>query len=213
VSADVFSQLLGADEADARCYGVVVGVVTNNQDPEKLGRVQLRLPWMDEKVQSPWARVASPMSGKDRGLWLLPEVDDEVLVAFEHGSPDTPYVLGGLWNGQDTPPATNEDGKNDERFLKSRSGHVIRLSDKSGEEHIEIVDKSAKNKIVISTKDDSITVEASGDITIKAGGTLKLSGRDVEVTSTAAAKVEAGQGMDLKASAQLNVKGAMVNIN
>ncbi len=72
------------------------------------------------------------MAGAGRGLYILPEVDDEVLVAFEHGNPSTPYVLGGLWNGKDKPPEANSDGKNNMRVLKSRSGHVIRLDDTAG---------------------------------------------------------------------------------
>ena len=86
------------------------------------------------------------MAGKERGLYFLPEVDDEVLVAFEHGSPDAPYVLGGLWNGKDVPPESNADGKNDRRSIMSRSGHVIRLNDKEGEEQIEIVDAERQQR-------------------------------------------------------------------
>ena len=83
-------------------------------------------------------------------------------------------MLGGLWNGEDTPPESNADGKNDRRSITSRSGHVIRLTDTDGEEQIEIIDSSANNSIVISTKDNSIKVSADGDITIKAGGKLTL---------------------------------------
>ena len=199
---------------ESRVGGVVVGVVTNNQDPEKMGRVKVRFPWLSDADESNWARVASPMAGKDRGLFLLPEVDDEVLVAFEHGDLRFPYVVGSLWNGSDAPPAVNGDGKNNVRVIKSRSGHVVRLTDEDGKEKIEIVDKSGKNSIVIDTAENTLTVTADKDIVLKApNGSIKLDAQKVEVKTSADAKVEAGGGMDLKASGQMNVKGATVNIN
>ena len=211
---DVFSQLMGPSEVATRFYGVAFAIVTNNKDPDGIGRVKVKLPWMDDQTESDWARVVAPMAGKDRGFYFLPEVDDEVLVAFEHGSPDRPYVLGALWNGKDKPPETNADGKNHVRVIKSRSGHVIRLTDKDGEEKIEIIDKSAKNSIVISTKDNTITISADADVAIQAGkGKLKLSGNGIEIKSKAEIKIEASQTMDLKAGPQLNIKGQMVNIN
>src|SRR5215510_16339114 len=115
-----------------RLNGVMVGVVTNNQDPEGLGRVKVRFPWFSNEDESGWARIAAPMAGKERGIYFLPEVDDEVLVAFEHGRVDHPYVLGCLWNGQDTAPENNNDGENNHRTIKSRSGHVVRLNDAAG---------------------------------------------------------------------------------
>lgn len=211
---NVFSQLISSAEADGRFYGVAFGIVTNNQDPEGLGRVRLKLPWMADDAESNWARIVTPMAGPDRGCYFLPEVDDEVLVAFEHGSPEFPYVLGGLWNGKDKPPASNSDGKNDVRVIKSRSGHVIRLTDTDNAEQIEIIDKSTKNSIVISTKDKTITISADADIVIQsANGKLQLSGKGVEITSQANVKIEATDSMDLKSNAVLNIKGAQVNIN
>jgi uncharacterized protein involved in type VI secretion and phage assembly len=199
---------------ESRVEGVVVGVVTNNQDPEKMGRVKVKFPWLSDEDESSWARVASPMAGKDRGLFLLPEVDDEVLVAFEHGDPRFPYVLGALWNGKDTPPADNADGKNNVRVLKSRSGHVVRLTDEDGKEKIEIIDKSEKNSIVIDTAENTITITAEKDIVLSAPkGTVKLDAQKVEVKSSADSKVEAGGGLNLKASGQMVVKGATVDIN
>jgi uncharacterized protein involved in type VI secretion and phage assembly len=154
------------------------------------------------------------MAGAGRGLYRLPEVNDEVLVAFEHGRPDSLYVLGGLWNGKDKPPESNQDGKNDVRAITSRSGHVIRLTDTKDDERIEIIDKTGKNRIVIAAKDNTITIGGDADITVQsANGKLSLSGKGVEISSQAAVKIEAEQSMDLQAKAQLNVKGATVNIN
>src|SRR4051812_31769405 len=85
-------------ERTGRIYGVVVGVVTNNQDKEGLGRVKVKFPWLSDADESNWARIATPMAGASRGVFFLPEVDDEVLVVFEQGLVSRPYVLGGLWN-------------------------------------------------------------------------------------------------------------------
>lgn len=198
----------------SRISGVAVGVVTNNQDPDKLGRVKVRFPWLSDDDESQWARVAALMAGNDRGTYFLPEVDDEVLVAFEHGDIRFPYIVGALWNGKDAPPATNDDGKNNIRVIKSRSGHVVRLNDEDGKETIEIIDKSEKNSIVVDTAKNTITITSDKDITLKASnGTITLDAQKIAVKSSADAKVEAGGGMDVKASGTLNLKGATVNIN
>jgi uncharacterized protein involved in type VI secretion and phage assembly len=198
----------------SRIFGVAVALVTNNQDPDGVGRVKLRFPWLSDEDESQWARIAAPMAGKDRGAYFLPEVDDEVLVAFEHGDIRFPYVVGMLWNSKDTPPAANGDGKNNVRVIKSRSGHIVRLNDEDGKESVEIIDKSAKNSIVIDTAKNTITIVSEKDITLQAAnGTITLDAQKVAVKSSADAKVEAGGGMDVKASATLNIKGATVNIN
>jgi uncharacterized protein involved in type VI secretion and phage assembly len=207
-------EMRGNPEATGRLFGVVVGIVTNNQDPDGGGRVKVRFPWLSDTEESFWARVAAPMAGGGRGAYFLPEVDDEVLVSFEHGDLRFPYVLGALWNGKDAPPADNSDGKNNLRVIKSRSGHVIKLNDEDGKETIEIVDKSGKNSIVIDTAKNTLTITTDKDIALSAPqGTIKLDAQKVEIKSSADTKVEAGAGMDVKASATLNIKGATVNIN
>ena len=210
---EVFDHLVEPPRADGQFYGVAIGVVTNNKDPEGLGRVKLVLPWMADDAESNWARVATPMAGGGRGCYFLPEVGDEVLVAFEHGSPESPYVVGALWNGKDRPPVSNADGRNDVREIRSRSGHVIRLTDTGKAERIEIIDAGGRNSIVLSTKDNKITITAGADIVISAAGKLELSGNGVEITSKADVKVEAKSALTASASGQLNIKGKLVNIN
>jgi uncharacterized protein involved in type VI secretion and phage assembly len=198
----------------ARIAGVAVAVVTNNQDPDKLGRVKVRFPWLSDNDESHWARVAAPMAGNQRGVYFLPEVDDEVLVAFEHGDFRFPYVVGALWNGKDAPPATNDDGKNNIRVIKSRSGSLIRLNDEKGKETIEIVDKSGKNSIVLDTAKNTVTITSDQDITLKAPkGTITLDAQTVTVKSSSNSKFQAGAGMDVKATGTLTLKGSTVNIN
>lgn len=214
MDVEVLQALFAPPDRRSRFYGVTVGVVTNNQDPDGLGRVKVRLPWLSDEDESHWARVLTPMAGNDRGLYFLPEVDDEVLVAFEHGLVEFPCVLGALWNGQDAPPAKSDDGKNNIRVIKSRSGHVIRLNDEDGKEKIEIIDKSEKNSIIFDTAENTITITTGKDITLSATqGTIKLDAQKIEINSAADAKIKAGAGMDVEASATMNIKGATVNIN
>jgi uncharacterized protein involved in type VI secretion and phage assembly len=214
INTDAWRALLTPVAQPGRFYGVVVGIVTNNQDPENMHRVKVRFPWLSNDVESNWARVAAPMSGKDRGAYFLPEVDDEVLVAFEHGLVDHPFVVGSLWNGKDGAPESNADGENNHRTIKSRSGHILRLNDKSGNETIEIIDKSGKNKIIIDTAKNSITIEAQSDITIKSTtGKLTMQANGIEMKSQMGVSVEAAQNMDLKANAIVTVKGAMIRLN
>ena len=213
----LFDALLDAEAREAasrRIIGVVVGLVTNNKDPEGLGRVKVKFPWLSDADESDWARVAAPMAGNDRGAYFLPEVDDEVLVAFEHGDARSPYVVGALWNGKDTPPAKNDDGKNNLRLIKSRSGHTIKLNDEDGKETIEILDKSKQNSIVIDTSENTITITSEKDITLSASkGAIKLDAQKIELKSSADTKIEAGDKMDVKSGATMTIKGATVNIN
>jgi uncharacterized protein involved in type VI secretion and phage assembly len=213
----LFDALLDAEAREAasrRIIGVVVGLVTNNKDPEGLGRVKVKFPWLSDTDESDWARVAAPMAGNDRGAYFLPEVDDEVLVAFEHGDARSPYVVGALWNGKDAPPAKNDDGKNNLRMIKSRSGHTIKLNDEDGKETIEILDKNKRNSIVIDTSENTITITSEKDITLSASkGAIKLDAQKIELKSSADTKIEAGDKMDVKSGATMTIKGATVNIN
>jgi uncharacterized protein involved in type VI secretion and phage assembly len=196
-----------------RIYGVVVAIVTNTKDPEAMGRVKLKYPWLGDDAEGYWARIVTPMAGKEMGIYFPPAVEDEVLVAFEQGDVRFPYVIGSLWNGKDKPPVKNDDGKNDVRLIKSRSGHTIRLNDEGGKEKIEIIDKSGKNSISIDTAANSITITSANDVTISARGTIQLDAKKIAIRSSADTRIESGAGMDVQASAAMNIKGATVNIN
>jgi uncharacterized protein involved in type VI secretion and phage assembly len=212
--AELLQSLLEPADADGSVHGVVVGIVTNNRDPQGLHRVKVKFPWLSLADESHWARVAAPMAGNDRGAYFLPEVDDEVLVAFEHGSVDHPFVLGALWNGKDKAPENNDVGSNDNRGFKSRSGHILRLGDAAGKECVEIIDKTGSNRIVITSSDNKISIEAVGDIDIvSSSGKLTLSGLSVEIKSQAGIKVQAGTTVDVNANAQVSIQGALVKLN
>lgn len=223
---DVLSPKGGTNEP-GRFFGVVIGVVTNNQDPNGMARVRVKFPWLSDDNESWWARMAVPMGGSGRGTYFLPEVDDEVLVAFEHGDVRSPYVVGALWNGKDAPPTTNSDGKNNIRVIHSRSGHLIRLDDTqssekvevisksgalvrlddtSGSEKIEVIDKTGSNKMTISSSDNSMKLECNGKMTFHAA-------QGIEMTSDMDVKISANTTMDVESTAPMTIKGATVSIN
>jgi uncharacterized protein involved in type VI secretion and phage assembly len=203
---------------DGRVEGVAIGIVTNNKDDEGLGRIKVRYPWREDKQESYWARPAMPGAGKNRGFFWVPEVEDEVLLAFDKGKIEHPYYLGSLWNGKDKPPANNDDGEDDTKLIRTRSGHEFRLFDKSGQEtvelksraghhllfddssgsaKIEIKDSSGSNRIVIETTPNSITIESGTSLTIK----------------SQTIDIEAGANMTIKSSGTLTIQGTIVQIN
>jgi uncharacterized protein involved in type VI secretion and phage assembly len=212
---------------DKRMYGVTVGIVTNNQDPDKLGRVKVKLPIRklssEGDTETDWARVSVPMAGKQRGMFFLPEVDDEVLVAFLDGDINCPYIIGGLWNDKDTPPETNEDGKNNIRKIKSRSGHQITFNDEEGKEKIEIKTKSGDYILLEDTKkieikdksgNNSITIDSSGNsVALKGQNSISIkSDTKVEIEAGGNKIVIDSSGIKIESSAQLNIKGNMVTV-
>lgn len=191
--------------------GVVIGIVTQNQDPNGMGRVKVRFPWLAEEAESPWARIATPMAGNDRGFMFIPEVDDEVLVAFEHGDFNRPYVLGALWNGVDKPPLPPAESIN-KRIIKTRSGHIIRLDDTAGKEKIEIIDKTEKNHVTFDAARNVITVEATTEVVIKGGQKLTLTAPEVSISGDRQVTIR-GAAIESAASGTQKISGAIVEIN
>jgi len=216
----ILDVLRSEEKSVRRIDGVTGGIVTNNQDPDGLGRVKIKFPWLSDENETDWVRIATLMAGGERGSFFLPEVGDEVLVAFEHGDINHPVVIGALWNGVDKPPETNSDGRNNIRKIKSRSGHEIIfnddntamqekieihtnsghkivLDDSVGQEKIEIVDKTGNNKIVIDSVQNSMNIESVLQLKIKA----------------TIVEIEATTSLSLKSNAVLTIQGLPVRIN
>ena len=191
---------------ESKIYGVVAGIIINNKDPDKMGRVKVKIPRISGDEESNWARVVSFMGGKERGGFFLPEVDDEVLVAFEYGDINMPYIIGSLWNGIDKPPEENADGKNNIRVIKSRSGHIIKLDDTENNEKIEIVDKTQKNMIIVDTKNNKISIKSDKDIEISApNGKISIEAKEIQTKSTESTKIEAKE-IQTKSSASTKIE-------
>lgn len=190
--------------------GVYPAVVTNNVDDQDMGRVKVAFPWLSEGLESAWARLAAPGAGASRGMFWLPEVNDEVLVAFEHGDFNSPYVIGSLWNGQDTPPESVnqavQGGKVELRTFKTREGHTLRFADESAGSFIEIVDAQGLNQIKLDMKSNKLTITSKGDVVINSTG-------QTEISATTTISIKASASLSIEASGPVSLKGATVNIN
>ena len=214
------SDLLPQQGGGGRIYGVVVGVVTDVNDVKGLNRVKVKFPWLPNgplgvPIEGPWARVVTPMAGNGRGLWLLPQVDDEVAVMFEHGDPNHPYVIGALWNGQDKPPVAAGSPPPQMAVLKSKSGHTITLDDTNGAEKITVVDKTGKNQIVIDSTQSTVAITGAQGLTITAtqgniglaasAGDVTVSCNNFNVTAQQAYSIAGNTTGEVKANAGLKV--------
>jgi uncharacterized protein involved in type VI secretion and phage assembly len=169
-------------------YGVYPAVVTDVRDPDGQGRVKVRLPWSPDHAGSgyeAWARPATLMAGDGRGTWFVPDINDEVLVAFEAGDPRRPYVLGSLWNGSDKPPESMDgSGQNNLRVIKSRRGHRISLDDSAGQETL-IVETPGGQKITMHDSPASVEIVDSN------GNSAKFESSGVTITTSAKVTVTA----------------------
>jgi uncharacterized protein involved in type VI secretion and phage assembly len=150
-------------------FGVVPAIVTSLDDPKKQGRIKLKFPKLSSSLESAWAPVAAPLAGKQRGAFFMPERGDEVLVAFEDGSFNSPYIIGFLWNGVDMPPET--DSQN--RVIMTPGGHTLRFED--GNEKKIVLKSSSGQTITLDDTENSITLEGGGRILKMSNGVVQIS--------------------------------------
>lgn len=199
------TDLLGGGASGNRGWGsLVVGVVTNNGDPDDIGRVKVKFPTLTEDDESGWARVVSPGAGPDRGLQWIPEVDDEVLVGFELDDKARPVVLGGLWSRTDKPPdpALVSAGKVNGRLLKSRNGHHLLLTD----------DPTAAVELTLVGDSAAMLHLEQADSTLRGETKLVITAKEIQVKATQKLQLEAPQ-MTLEATGPLVLKGNPIQLN
>ena len=222
--------------------GVVIALVKGLKDPDGQGRIQLEYPWLSSKNQSAWAPLAVPLAGKKRGMFFMPEVGDEALVAFEHGDFDHPFIVGFLWNGVDVPPDTGIDTS--VRRLWTVSGHVMDFDDRDGKQaittttqggqeftmednsaaislslrqnghHIDL--KESEGTITITTKNGQ-KLELSdqpGMITLQtaSGNTIKIEPAQVEVSALGSSIRIDASGVTVQTASILNVNCSVANV-
>ena len=183
--------------------GVVVAIVTDNNDPNNVGRVKLKFPWLDDNYESDWARLCQLGAGPNSGAVWIPEVNDEVLVAFEHGDIRRPYVVGNLYNGQDKPNEGSglfDNGKVKRRGFISRKGHKFIFFDDDNKKGIALISEDGNFKISLNETNKEIHIKSSEKITVE-------SGKDMVLKSGADLNIEAQQGLTVKAGAKLTLKG------
>lgn len=204
-----------SDPTDQRFFGVTIAQVVSNLDSTGEGRVQVRLPWMPGL--EPWARVASPSAGPDCGIFFIPQADDEVLVAFNHGDLRDAFVIGSLWNGSDAPPRRSPTDPRNLRVVATPAGHEIELDDSarsititSATGHTVSITPNAielaagDTAKVVLKKSGHIELTAKVEVKIEAA-TLKLSGTTVEIAGKGSATIDGGSSC--------TVKGGVVRVN
>jgi uncharacterized protein involved in type VI secretion and phage assembly len=207
-------RLSQTDQTGSRSCRLVVGIVSDTKDPQGIGRVKVTIPHENNFVP-PWARVAAPMAGNDRGCYFPMQANDEVLVAIVGGDARhvtcEAYVLGVMWNGKDKPPVDNSQGENDVCVIKSRGGDEIRISDAEGDKSIQIV--CGDNSIRIDKESNTVTITSAGDITLSAkNGKITLDAKTVHATATGEAKLQ-GDTADVSGNNGLKLHGSSVDIN
>src|SRR6185295_13921638 len=178
--------------------GVQLAIVVANQDGEGNPgyRVKVKFPWLNDQETTFWARIAVPMSGNERGTYVLPEIDDQLLVVFEHGDVGRPLVIGALWSKKQEPVEVNDSAKNNTKLIKSRCGHRIIFDDKQGAEKLIIVDKTKKNKVILDSVNKIVKIESDGDIEVIAKTNV--------VMHSNALKVGTSEGISGKGSSLLS---------
>jgi uncharacterized protein involved in type VI secretion and phage assembly len=215
------AQIRIAETESSRCYEPVIGIVTDNKDPQKLGRVKVKIPVLNKDETTWWCPIIMYGAGKNRGWFFIPEKDDEVLVMFEHGDLDYPLIVGAFWNGKDKPPDKNDNKKNPRRMIKSRSGSKITFDDDKNTVTIE--DGKGVGKIHIDSEKNKITIEAmQGDVCFQSPeGDTVIFAKEMEMKATDNIEVHAGANMswgsggktDLGGGSSMTMSGSKENHN
>jgi uncharacterized protein involved in type VI secretion and phage assembly len=203
-------------------FGLHYGIVVQNKDPENLDRVKVRLPWLDkgDVDQTHWAQLMTPMEGKKFGWYTLPDIDDVVVIAFIAGDTSQPVILGGVWSTPDFSPEPNDDGKNNFRGYRSRSGHRLILDD-SDKTKVVFADKTTKNMVGIGNFGKAGTgpnvcavykPPMAGDVGVSISsmeGTMEITCKDgaLKVSADQNIKISAKTTVDIKATGDLTADG------
>src|SRR4051812_1160070 len=209
------------DSLDNLLFGLHYGVVCQNKDPDNLDRIKIRLPWLDggDDDQTHWAQLVTPMEGKKFGVYTLPDIDDVVVVMFIAGDIGQPVILGGIWSTPDPSPEPNEDGKNNFRGYRSRSGHRLILDD-SAQTKVVFADSTTKNMFGLGNfaKEGAGTNACaiykppmSGDTGVSFSsmeGTVEITCKDGALKIDAQTiKINAKTTIDIKAGGELSLEG------
>lgn len=192
-------------------FGLVRAIVTDNKDPDQLGRVRVRFHWLagnSANKQSAWARVARNISHNQSGDWFLPDVNDEVLVGFEFNQAENPIVIASVFSESNKPPKAesdgdfNSNGENNLRFIRTKSGHLLCFDDLKGKESIRLEDK-ANNQFKIDTSKNEISLQDANGNQIKTspeGTHIKdKSGNEISMKSS---------GISIQAASTVSIDGA-----
>ncbi len=197
---------------DMTLTGIYFAVVTQNQDPEKLERIKVRLPWLDsgEQDQTEWAQLATPMEGDKFGWYALPDIEDVVAVGFVAGDVKRPIILGGVWSKTDAPPESNEGGKNDFRGYTSRAGHRL-IFDDSSSGKVVFADKTTKLMIGVGQmgsggSGENMCAVHKPPMAGSQGVSIAATSGTFELTAKGKLTIKAGQNVKINAKTTVNIK-------
>ena len=193
----------------SRIYGVVTAVVTGNEDPGEQGRVKIKMPWLAGDYESYWAPVVHASAGPNSGSVYIPEVDDEVLVAFENGDVDRPYVLGGLYNGKDKPKLGDDlfdNGKVKRRGFISRKGHQLVYFDADGKSGIALITSDNKIKVSLDESGRELHVYGNSKVVIE-------SAQEIDILSQGTLKLQSKGTLTIKSDAVVDIDGNVIQLN
>ena len=204
----------------------VFGIITNNADPDGLGRVKVGLYHLGKDIETNWI----PASTQSLGMFFLPEIGDQVLVIFVGDNPDNPILLGCIPSIKQRPPQTgekenaesefNKNGKNNLRFINSRAGNRIIFNDTKTNEKIQLISSGSISRIEITAKDTGILIETAKNIKIGAKGTINIEGETCKIKvkkglqiQSENIKIEGKKEVNVKAGNSITVKGNGTNLN
>ena len=181
----------GPDDFDGgspskRHFGLYPALVKDIVDPDSTGRIQVTFPWLAGDEVTAWARLISLYADDDQGWEILPEVGSEVVVAFEAGNTDRPYIVGAVWNGRESLPQAAA-AANNKRVLKTRSGTLLEFDDTDGAAKVTLKMDSG-HKLVLDDSAQSVTLSHSNGclLVMNAGGQVKITANStVEINASA----------------------------
>lgn len=222
-------------EQDRSIQGVVTGIVKKNWDKDHPGMVQVEINLAEETFTTDWVRVALPYAGNGYGAYWLPEVGSEVLLAFQRGDLNHPYVIGSLWGGDNGIPSQTANADNTVKRIKTKGGHEIVFSDETDKERLEIhtpknlrvtledetqtivvQDKNGKNMLKISGKDGGVEITAENEISFNSAGggaVLSLNGAGKHAVLKAdMISLDSPQHIEIKGQGTLKLTGGMVEL-
>ena len=165
--------------------------VKDNEDPNNLGRIRVQFDWqaqLDDNMMTPWLRMAQPYAGGGKGFSFIPEIDEEVMVDFEGGNAERPYVKGTLYNGVGDPDGKwlpNNNSSNQIKAIRTRNGHTIEIHDEGDNGYIRIYDNEKENYILtFSTDEKLIKLESTGNIELYAKNDIIMhAGHDISASA------------------------------
>jgi type VI secretion system secreted protein VgrG len=188
-------------------------VVTDNNDPKKIGRIKVRFDWQKKDGETPWLRIVTPHAGEAKGFYFIPEIGEEVLVGFEENNAERPFIIGSLYHNKAKPEGKWINDKNDFKAIRRRGGFTLEINDKDGGEEVKIYDnKNNKYSILLSSHGKDIKIESEGTIEITAKDDMKITAKNIKITADQKIEMKANE-IDENADQKIKLKASDIEEN